>query len=113
MPPLDRLPAGATPSRHRQTLQAAAAAGVPRSLEDHKFGGISMKFALQFPMRAMNKWDEWIAGHSLGELAVAAEDVGFDLVSSTDHPFPDAAWLKGGGHHAFDPFVSLAFMAAP
>jgi probable F420-dependent oxidoreductase len=71
-----------------------------------------MKFAFQFPMRAMNRWDEWIAGHSLGELAAAAEESGFDLISSTDHPFPDAKWLSAGGHHAFDPFVSLAFMAA-
>src|SRR5260370_1939548 len=34
------------------------------------------------------------------------------MISSTDHPFPDEKWLAGGGHHAFDPFVSLAFMAA-
>ncbi len=71
-----------------------------------------MRFAFQFPMRAMNRWDEWIADRSLGELAAAAEEAGFDLISSTDHPFPDEKWLKGGGHHAFDPFVSLAFMAA-
>lgn len=71
-----------------------------------------MRFVFQFPMRAMNRWDEWIAGHSLGELAAAAEDAGFELVSTTDHPFPEQTWLAGGGHHAFDPFVSLAFMAA-
>jgi probable F420-dependent oxidoreductase len=72
-----------------------------------------MKFAFQFPMRAVNRWDDWIAGHSIGELAAAAENAGFDMISSTDHPFPDEKWLSGGGHHAFDPFVSLAFMAAP
>jgi probable F420-dependent oxidoreductase len=71
-----------------------------------------MKFVFQFPMRAMNRWDEWIAGHSLGELAGAAEESGFALVSTTDHPFPEQTWLARGGHHAFDPFVSLAFMAA-
>jgi probable F420-dependent oxidoreductase len=71
-----------------------------------------MKFAFQFPMRSMNHWDEWIAGHSLGELAAAAEEAGFDLVCGTDHPFPDQQWVKTGGHHAFDPFVGLAFMAA-
>jgi probable F420-dependent oxidoreductase len=71
-----------------------------------------MDFVFQFPMRAMNRWDEWIAGHSLGELAAAAEDSGFALISTTDHPFPEQGWLAGGGHHAFDPFVSLAFMAA-
>jgi hypothetical protein len=72
-----------------------------------------MKFAFQFPMRAVNRWDDWVAGHSIGELAAAAEDAGFDMISSTDHPFPDEKWLSSGGHHAFDPFVSLAFMAAP
>lgn len=71
-----------------------------------------MEFVFQFPMRAMNRWDDWIAGHSLGELAAAAEDAGFALISTTDHPFPEQKWLAGGGHHAFDPFVSLAFMAA-
>jgi probable F420-dependent oxidoreductase len=71
-----------------------------------------MEFVFQFPMRAVNRWDECIAGHSLGELAAAAEESGFALVSTTDHPFPEQKWLAGGGHHAFDPFVSLAFMAA-
>src|ERR1700710_1347107 len=71
-----------------------------------------MEFVFQFPMRAMNRWDDWIAGHSVGELAAAAEDSGFALISTTDHPFPEQKWLAGGGHHAFDPFVSLAFMAA-
>ena len=35
-----------------------------------------MKFAFQFPMRAVNRWDDWIAGHSIGELAAAAENAG-------------------------------------
>jgi probable F420-dependent oxidoreductase len=30
----------------------------------------------------------------------------------TDHPFPDDRWLDGGGHHALDPLVALAFAAA-
>jgi len=71
-----------------------------------------MQFVFQFPMRAMNHWDDWIAGHRLGDLAAAAEEAGFSAVSTTDHPFPDQKWLAGGGHHAFDPFVSLSFMAA-
>jgi probable F420-dependent oxidoreductase len=71
-----------------------------------------LRFTFQFPMRAMNRWDEWVGDHSFTELAIAAEAAGFDTVSSTDHPLPEVTWLKGGGHHAFDPFVSLAFMAA-
>ena len=71
-----------------------------------------MKLNYQLPPRAMKHWDTWIGEHALGDVAVAAEQAGFDMLSMTDHPFPYEPWLKSGGHHAFDPFVSLAFMAA-
>jgi probable F420-dependent oxidoreductase len=71
-----------------------------------------MKFNYQLAPRAVKHWDQWIGDHHLSDVAVAAEEAGFDMVSMTDHPFPYEPWLKGGGHHAFDPFVSLAFMAA-
>jgi probable F420-dependent oxidoreductase len=71
-----------------------------------------MKLNYQLPPRAVKRWDEWIGDHHLGEIAVAAEAAGFDMVSMTDHPFPYEPWLKSGGHHAFDPFVALSFMAA-
>jgi len=71
-----------------------------------------MKLNYQLPPRAVKHWDEWIGEHHLGDIAVAAEDAGFDMVSMTDHPFPYEPWLKSGGHHAFDPFVALSFMAA-
>ncbi len=71
-----------------------------------------MKFNYQLPPRAVKHWDSWIGEHHLWDIAVAAEEAGFDMVSMTDHPFPYEPWLKTGGHHAFDPFVSLAFMAA-
>jgi probable F420-dependent oxidoreductase len=71
-----------------------------------------MKLNYQLPPRAVKHWDAWIGDHQLGEIAVAAEEAGFDMVSMTDHPFPYEPWLKVGGHHSFDPFVSLAFMGA-
>jgi probable F420-dependent oxidoreductase len=71
-----------------------------------------MKFNYQFPLKAVERWDTWSEGHQIAELAVAAEEAGFDMVSSTDHPYPDAKWLKGGGHQDFDLFTTLAFMAA-
>jgi probable F420-dependent oxidoreductase len=40
-----------------------------------------------------------------------AEQAGFDAVFVTDHPAPDAAWLRGG-HDTLDPFVALSFVAA-
>ena len=71
-----------------------------------------MKLNYQLPPRAVKHWNSWIGTRNLGEVAVAAEESGFDMLSMTDHPFPWEPWLKNGGHHAFDPFVSLAFMAA-
>ncbi|MCW2527063.1 MAG: hypothetical protein JWM76_1923 [Pseudonocardiales bacterium] len=71
-----------------------------------------MKLNYQLAPRAVKHWDTWIGDHHLTDIAVAAEEAGFDMLSMTDHPFPWEPWLKGGGHHAFDPFVSLAFMGA-
>ena len=71
-----------------------------------------MKLNYQFPTRAVKHWDTWIGDRDLADIAVAAEECGFDMVSTTDHPFPAQDWLAGGGHHAFDPFVALSFMAA-
>ena len=56
--------------------------------------------------------DEFTTAAAIGEMSRAAEAAGFDAVFVTDHPFPDDAWLAGGGHHALDPFVALAFAAA-
>ncbi|MFE4963824.1 LLM class F420-dependent oxidoreductase [Streptomyces sp. NPDC056660] len=71
-----------------------------------------MRFNLMFPMRAVKHYDRWIQGSDLGEVARIVEAAGFDGLSMSEHPYPDDAWLGNGGHHAFDPFVSLTFMAA-
>jgi probable F420-dependent oxidoreductase len=71
-----------------------------------------VKLNYQFPTRSVKHWEQWIGERDLVDVAVAAEEAGFDLVSTTDHPFPEQAWIENGGHHAFDPFVALSFMAA-
>ncbi|SHN16450.1 TIGR03619 family F420-dependent LLM class oxidoreductase [Cryptosporangium aurantiacum] len=71
-----------------------------------------MRLSFQFPTRAVKHWESWAGPHSLAEIAVAAEEAGIDMISTTDHPFPARDWLANGGHHAFDPFVALSFMAA-
>lgn len=71
-----------------------------------------IRFNLMFPMRAVKHYDRWIGEGTLGEVGRLAEAAGFDAVSMSEHPFPDDAWLANGGHHAFDPFVSLSFLAA-
>jgi probable F420-dependent oxidoreductase len=67
---------------------------------------------LMFPMRAVKHWNEWSQGATLGEVARLVEQAGFDGFSMSEHPYPDKAWLARGGHHAFDPMVSLSFAAA-
>lgn len=55
---------------------------------------------------------EFDSGESIMACARASEAAGFDAVAVTDHPIPDDAWMKDGGHHALDPFVALSFAAA-
>jgi probable F420-dependent oxidoreductase len=71
-----------------------------------------MRFTLMFPMRAVKHYDTWIGDGDLGQVARVAEDAGFDGVAMSEHPYPADDWLSKGGHHAFDPFVALAVMAA-
>jgi probable F420-dependent oxidoreductase len=71
-----------------------------------------VKYNLLMPMRAVKHYDSWIEDGHLADIAALAEKSGFDGVGATDHPFPDNEWLAKGGHHAFDPFVALSFMAA-
>jgi probable F420-dependent oxidoreductase len=71
-----------------------------------------MHYNLMFPMRAVKHWPRWSEGASLSDIAKLVEDAGFDGFSMSEHPYPDNHWLAGGGHHAFDPFVSLSFAAA-
>jgi probable F420-dependent oxidoreductase len=71
-----------------------------------------MRYNLMFPMRAVKHWDRWCQGASIGDVARLVEQAGFDGFSMSEHPYPDKGWLANGGHHAFDPFVSLSFAAA-
>jgi probable F420-dependent oxidoreductase len=71
-----------------------------------------MRYNLMFPMRAVKHWNQWSQGASIGDVARLVEQAGFDGFSMSEHPYPDRGWLASGGHHAFDPFVSLSFAAA-
>lgn len=73
---------------------------------------MNLQYNVMFPMRAVKHWQRWSEGAGLGEVAKAVEGAGFHGFSMSDHPFPDKQWLATGGHHAFDPFVSLSFAAA-
>jgi probable F420-dependent oxidoreductase len=71
-----------------------------------------MKLSLGLETSRTDAPDEFTTAEAIAEMARCAEDNGFDAVFVTDHPFPDDEWLAGGGHHALDPFVALAFAAA-
>lgn len=55
---------------------------------------------------------ELLSAEGLARCAQAAEAAGFDAVFVTDHPAPDEAWLRHGGHPTLDPFVALSFVAS-
>jgi probable F420-dependent oxidoreductase len=71
-----------------------------------------VRYNLMFPMRAVKHWNRWCEGADIGDVARLVEAAGFDGFSMSEHPYPDRDWLAHGGHHAFDPFVSLSFAAA-
>lgn len=71
-----------------------------------------MRFTVGLPVDHVDHVDEFVTGPAIGEMAAAAEAAGFDAVYVTDHPAADVQWLEGGGHHALEPFVGLAFAAA-
>jgi probable F420-dependent oxidoreductase len=71
-----------------------------------------MRFTVGLPVDHVDHVDEFVTGPAIAEMAAAAEAVGFDAVYVTDHPAADVQWLEGGGHHALEPLVGLAFAAA-
>jgi probable F420-dependent oxidoreductase len=71
-----------------------------------------VKFCATLHSDALDLGDEFVSGAGISAAARAAESAGFDAVYVTEHPFPDDGWLGTGGHHALDPFVTLAVAAA-
>lgn len=71
-----------------------------------------MRYSLGLPVEQPHRFDEMCSGEAMIELAQAAEAAGYDAISVTDHPFPPDKWLARGGHHAYEPLIALAFVAA-
>lgn len=71
-----------------------------------------MRFSVGLPVDQVQHQDEFVTSDAVQEMAAAAEAAGFDACYVTDHPAADDQWLTGGGHHALEPFVALAFAAA-
>jgi probable F420-dependent oxidoreductase len=71
-----------------------------------------MRYSVGLPVDHVTMADEFVTGAAIAEMAAAVEAAGLDAVFVTDHPAPDDRWLAGGGHHAQEPMVALAFAAA-
>ncbi len=71
-----------------------------------------MKTALVLHTDKVDRGGEFASADGIAASCRAAEAAGFDAVAVTDHPFPEDAWMRSGGHHALDPFVALSFAAA-
>lgn len=73
---------------------------------------MALKFSLQLPTDRVEDVEEFGTAEAIVEIAKATEAAGFDASFVTEHPFPTDEWLGTGGHHALDPFVSLALAAS-
>ena len=71
-----------------------------------------MRYSVGIPVDHVHARQEFVTGDAIAEMARAVEAAGLDAVYVTDHPAPDDRWLAGGGHHAQEPLVALAFAAA-
>jgi probable F420-dependent oxidoreductase len=71
-----------------------------------------MKFNIPLPFDRHDGWDEFCTLEAVTEIGAAIERAGFYGCLVTDHPVPTGRWLDAGGHHAQDPWVMLALMAA-
>jgi probable F420-dependent oxidoreductase len=71
-----------------------------------------MKFCATLHSDKVDLGEEFVSGAGIAAVARSAEDAGFDTVFVTEHPFPSDTYLANGGHHALDPFVTLAVAAA-
>ena len=71
-----------------------------------------MKFTVDIPIGVITP-SEFQTAAAVTEMAQAMEAAGIDACYVTDHPAPDAAWLRQGmGHDALDPFTAFGFIAA-
>jgi probable F420-dependent oxidoreductase len=71
-----------------------------------------MRFCAGLHTDKVDLGEEFVSGEGVATVARALEDAGFDAAFVTEHPFPDDGYLGYLGHHALDPFVTLATVAA-
>jgi probable F420-dependent oxidoreductase len=67
---------------------------------------------LGLPTDDVARREEFGTVEALGEMARTVESSGYDGVFVTDHPMPPESFIRSGGHHALEPTVALAVVAA-
>ena len=71
-----------------------------------------MRINVTLPFDHVETAKEFQHPEAVTKIGALLERIGFDGCNVTDHPCPTGRWLDSGGHHAQDPFVLLAFVAA-
>ncbi len=71
-----------------------------------------MRYLLGLPTDDVSRREEFGTVEAIAEIAGAVESLGYDGVFVTDHPMPPDAFIRTGGHHALEPTVALAVVAA-
>lgn len=71
-----------------------------------------MRINVTMPFDKSGEPDVFQTPEAVMAIGQALERAGFAGACVTDHPAPTGRWLDAGGHHAQDPFVMLAFIAA-
>jgi len=93
-------------------LPARSAEARPSLANGPPWYAAPVRFSVQLPTDRVDLPAEFGSAPAVAEMARAAEAAGFGSVYVTDHPIPGEAWLRSGGHHTLDPFVTLSFAAA-
>lgn len=70
-----------------------------------------MRISVGLPTHHVDDPEQWCTAEAIAEMARAVEDAGAWAAFVTDHPAPDTVFMRKGGHHALDPFVSLTVAA--
>ena len=70
-----------------------------------------MRYVLEYPSEQPTAPTDFLRPDVIREVAVRAEQVGFDAVALSEHPAPSAKWRRNGGHETLDPVAALSFVA--
>jgi probable F420-dependent oxidoreductase len=71
-----------------------------------------MKLNVPMPFDDANLAEQFCSAEAVAQIGRTVEKAGFHAAMVTDHPCPTGRWLDAGGHHAQDPFVTLALLGA-